>query len=117
MSVSGWLLFLVLLISLNGAGRAQDVPLDNCKQLPMVKTTVSKRQFQFLVDTGSEYWDRGRVAVISRSTAQKICPILPMFASSYWRERSTALAPGPPLTTAGNSNRIRTTTAGRRPPY
>jgi hypothetical protein len=55
MSASGWLLFLVLLISLNGAGRAQDVPLDNCKQLPMVKATVGKRQFQFLVDTGSGY--------------------------------------------------------------
>jgi hypothetical protein len=51
--MSGWLLFLVLLVSLNGACWAQDVPLDNCKQLPMVKATVDKRQFQFLLDTGA----------------------------------------------------------------
>ena len=53
MSVSEWLLFLVLLISLSGAGRAQDVPLDNCKQLPMIKANVGKHQFQFLLDTGA----------------------------------------------------------------
>jgi hypothetical protein len=51
--MSGWLLIFVLLVSLNGVGWAQDVPLDNCKQLPMVKATVGKRQFQFLLDTGA----------------------------------------------------------------
>jgi len=43
----------VLLISLSVAGQAQDVPLENCRDLPMVKATVGKRQFQFLLDTGA----------------------------------------------------------------
>lgn len=44
------LLLLVLLISVAGA---EDVPLENCGQLPMVKATVGKHQFQFLLDTGA----------------------------------------------------------------
>ena len=51
--MSGWLRFLVLLASFNGVGWAQDIPLDNCRQLPMLKATVGKRQFQFLLDTGA----------------------------------------------------------------
>ena len=43
----------VLLVSLSFAGQTQDVPLENCRQLPMVKATVGKRQFQFLLDTGA----------------------------------------------------------------
>jgi hypothetical protein len=41
----------VLFVSVMGA--AQDVPLDGCLQLPMVKAKVGKRQFQFLLDTGA----------------------------------------------------------------
>lgn len=33
--------------------QAQDVRLESCRQLPIVKVTVSKRQFQFLLDTGA----------------------------------------------------------------
>ncbi len=33
--------------------RAQEVPLDSCRQLPIVKAKVGKRQFQFLLDTGA----------------------------------------------------------------
>lgn len=43
--------FLLLLISL--ASQAQEVPLDNCRQLPIVKVNVDKHQFQFLLDTGA----------------------------------------------------------------
>jgi hypothetical protein len=43
--------FLLLLISL--ATQAQEVPLDNCRQLPIVKVNVDKHQFQFLLDTGA----------------------------------------------------------------
>ena len=32
---------------------AQDVPFESCRQLPIVKVTVAKRQFQFLLDTGA----------------------------------------------------------------
>jgi Aspartyl protease/Domain of unknown function (DUF4440) len=43
-----------LLIVLAGvAGRAQEIPLENCRQLPIVKATVEKRTFQFLLDTGA----------------------------------------------------------------
>jgi len=35
------------------AGRAQEIPLENCRQLPIVKATVEKRAFQFLLDTGA----------------------------------------------------------------
>lgn len=41
----------VLFVSL--AVTAQDVPLESCKLLPMVKVKVGKRQFQFLLDTGA----------------------------------------------------------------
>jgi len=33
---------------------AQEIRLENCHRLPIVKVTVNKRQFQFLVDTGSD---------------------------------------------------------------
>jgi ketosteroid isomerase-like protein len=33
--------------------RAQEIPLESCRQLPVVKATVGKRQVQFLVDTGA----------------------------------------------------------------
>jgi hypothetical protein len=46
-----WLAPLVILIS--AAAAAQEVPLDSCRQLPIVKATVGKRQFQFLLDTGA----------------------------------------------------------------
>jgi hypothetical protein len=49
--MSRWLIFLVLLIS--QVSPAQDVPLESCGQLPMVKATVGKHQFQFLLDTGA----------------------------------------------------------------
>ncbi len=32
---------------------AEEVPLNNCKQLPMVQAMAGKRQFQFLLDTGA----------------------------------------------------------------
>src|SRR5262245_308338 len=45
---------LVVLVVLAGmAGRAQEIPLENCRQLPIVKATVEKRAFQFLLDTGA----------------------------------------------------------------
>jgi hypothetical protein len=43
--------FLLLLISLTT--HAQEVPLDSCRQLPIVKVGVGKHQFQFLLDTGA----------------------------------------------------------------
>ncbi|HEY6969704.1 MAG TPA: aspartyl protease family protein [Candidatus Angelobacter sp.] len=49
--MSRWLVFLLLLISL--AGAAQEIPLEGCRQLPIVKAKVGKRQFQFLLDTGA----------------------------------------------------------------
>lgn len=33
--------------------QAQDVRLESCRQLPIVKVTVAKKQFQFLLDTGA----------------------------------------------------------------
>lgn len=42
------LLFLLPLVSL-----AQEVPLEACRQLPIVKAKVGKRQLQFLLDTGA----------------------------------------------------------------
>lgn len=45
------LALLVVLVSV--AGSAQEVPLDSCRQLPIVKAHVGKRQFQFLLDTGA----------------------------------------------------------------
>jgi ketosteroid isomerase-like protein len=35
------------------AVQAQEIPLDSCRQLPIVKATVGKQQVQFLVDTGA----------------------------------------------------------------
>jgi hypothetical protein len=32
---------------------AEEVPLKNCKQLPIVQVTAGKQQFQFLLDTGA----------------------------------------------------------------
>lgn len=49
--MSRLVLFLVILVS--AVGWAQEVPLDNCRELPIVKATVGKRQFQFLLDTGA----------------------------------------------------------------
>jgi hypothetical protein len=43
--------FLLLLTSV--AASAQEVPLDSCRQLPIVKVAVGQRQFQFLLDTGA----------------------------------------------------------------
>jgi hypothetical protein len=53
MSVRLVFLVLLILVSQNRAGWAQDVPLENCRELPMVKANVGKRQFQFLLDTGA----------------------------------------------------------------
>ncbi len=44
-------ILLMMIVSI--AARAQEVPLDSCRQLPIVKVTVAKRQFQFLLDTGA----------------------------------------------------------------
>ncbi len=44
-------LLFVVLVSV--AGSAQEVPLDSCRQLPIVKAKVGNRQFQFLLDTGA----------------------------------------------------------------
>jgi hypothetical protein len=47
------LLVLAAIVSLAGWARAQEVPLDNCRELPIVKATVNKKQFHFLLDTGA----------------------------------------------------------------
>ena len=44
-------LLLGLVVAIGAA--AQEIPLDSCRQLPIVKATVGKQQFQFLVDTGA----------------------------------------------------------------
>jgi hypothetical protein len=49
--IRGLGLLVVLFVAV--AGAAQDVPLDSCRQLPMVKVTVRTREFQFLLDTGA----------------------------------------------------------------
>lgn len=49
--MSRLLAILVVLISM--VGMAQEIPLDSCRQLPIVKAKVGKRQFQFLLDTGA----------------------------------------------------------------
>ncbi len=46
-------LFAFLLVLVSVAVSAQEVPLDSCRQLPIVKATVGKHQFQFLLDTGA----------------------------------------------------------------
>jgi Aspartyl protease/Domain of unknown function (DUF4440) len=43
----------LLLLFIVVTTQAQEVPLDNCRQLPILKVTVNKRQFQFLLDTGA----------------------------------------------------------------
>src|SRR5215472_9631814 len=45
------LALLLLLIPL--ASRAQEIPLDNCRQLPIVKGTAEGHPVQFLLDTGA----------------------------------------------------------------
>jgi ketosteroid isomerase-like protein len=37
----------------SSAAWAQEIPLESCRQLPIVKVTVEKRQAQFLLDTGA----------------------------------------------------------------
>jgi Aspartyl protease/SnoaL-like domain len=44
---------LVLFVASTVLAWAEEVPLKSCKQLPIVQVTVSKRQFQFLLDTGA----------------------------------------------------------------
>jgi hypothetical protein len=46
-------LFAFLLVIISVAVRAQEVPLESCRQLPIVKVTVGQHQFQFLLDTGA----------------------------------------------------------------
>lgn len=46
-------LFAFLLVMISVAAWAQEVPLDSCRQLPIVKARVGKRHFQFLLDTGA----------------------------------------------------------------
>ncbi len=43
----------VLVIASAVSTFAEEVPLNNCKQLPMVQAMVGKRQFHFLLDTGA----------------------------------------------------------------
>ncbi len=47
-------LFAFLLVVVSVTARAQEVPLENCRQLPIVKATVGQRQYQFLLDTGAD---------------------------------------------------------------
>jgi len=51
--MSRLLLVLVAMVSLAGWAQAQEVPLDNCRELPIVKATVNNKQFHFLLDTGA----------------------------------------------------------------
>jgi hypothetical protein len=46
-------LLAVLVVLISAAGAAQEVPLDSCRQLPIVKVSVTQRQYQFLLDTGA----------------------------------------------------------------
>lgn len=46
-------LFALLMVFMSAAAGAQEVPLDSCRQLPIVKVRVGQRQFQFLLDTGA----------------------------------------------------------------
>lgn len=49
-----WLVGVVVLLFVVSVGsQAQEIPLEACQQLPMVKAKVGKREFQFLVDTGA----------------------------------------------------------------
>lgn len=47
------LLLLLMVAPVGIAASAQEIPLENCRQLPIVKVTVSKKSFQFLLDTGA----------------------------------------------------------------
>jgi len=47
------LIFLLVFVPIGKTAHAQEIPLDSCRQLPIVKATVDKRQVQFLVDTGA----------------------------------------------------------------
>ena len=51
--MSRLLLILVAMVSLAGWAQAQEVPLDNCRELPIVKASVNNKQFHFLLDTGA----------------------------------------------------------------
>jgi ketosteroid isomerase-like protein len=47
------IVFLLLLMPAGIAIQAQEIPLESCRQLPIVKAAVGKHQFQFLLDTGA----------------------------------------------------------------
>src|SRR5437016_7280243 len=47
------LLAILFMLTISVGVYAQDVHLESCRQLPIVKVTVSKQQFQFLLDTGA----------------------------------------------------------------
>jgi len=44
----------LLLVSAGMAVQEREVPLESCRQLPIVKASVGKHQFQFLLDTGAD---------------------------------------------------------------
>jgi hypothetical protein len=46
-------LFAFLLVIVSLATQAQELRLDRCGQVPIVKVVVGKKQFRFLLDTGS----------------------------------------------------------------
>jgi ketosteroid isomerase-like protein len=45
--------FAFALVLISFSAQAQEVPLDNCRQLPILKATVGGHGFQFLLDTGA----------------------------------------------------------------
>jgi len=45
--------FALVLVLTSFAAWAQEVPLDNCRQLPIVKATAGGHGYQFLLDTGA----------------------------------------------------------------
>ena len=47
------LLAILFMLAVSVGVHAQDIHLESCRQLPIVKVTVSKQQFQFLLDTGA----------------------------------------------------------------
>ncbi len=47
------LLAILFMLTVSVGVYAQDVRLESCRQLPIVKVTVAKKQFQFLLDTGA----------------------------------------------------------------
>lgn len=66
--MSRLLLLLVILVSVTGW--AQEIPLENCQQLPIVKANVDKRQFQFLLDTGASVTLLNNKSFSSQDTAE-----------------------------------------------